>query len=156
MKFVLKDCYLEMGSVPTEVGGKDEEMPRPKVIVVKGRMAHRYEPDKSVPVEALLDTGNDVTVVKPEKFNDLEASLGYRLPVKRKIKYYGHEPLQPTFDLAFIFPGDHAYYSKYGFIVPGRWDFDVGDVWLGQDIFSQLIVTFDGVSETVTISDAEA
>lgn len=158
MKTVLKDypCYLEMGDVTVEMNGKAGEMPRPKLIVIKGEMGYRHVPNISVPVEALLDTGNEVTIVKSEKFSDLEAGLGFRLPVKRKLKYYGHEQLQPTFDLAFIFPGQHQYYSDYGFIVPGHWDFDVGDVWLGQDIFGQLIVTFDGVNETVSISDPKA
>lgn len=158
MKTVVKDyqCYLKMGDVDTEVGGKGEKMPRPKLIVIEGHIACRPKSDAGVPVEALLDTGNEVTVVKSEKLRELEASLGFRLPVKRKIKYYGFEHLQPAFDLTFVFPDDHPYHSKYGFIVPTYWDFDVADIWLGQDILGQLVITFDGVNGIVTIVDPNA
>jgi hypothetical protein len=158
MRTVVKDypCYLKMGDVDIEVGGKGEKMPRPKLIVIEGRVAYRLKSDTVVPVEALLDTGNEVTVIKSEKIRELETSLGFRLPVKRKIQYYGFEHLQPTFDLAFVFPEGHPYHSKYGFIVPTYWDFDVADIWLGQDILGQLVITLDGVNETVTIVDPKA
>lgn len=127
--------------------------PRPQLFILEGAVAFRGYLHVKVAVEALLDTGNEITIVKPEKVGELEAVLGFRIPVKRRFRYYGHIDLQPAFDLAFIFRGDHPYSSRYGFIAPSDWDFDIADVWLGQDIFSQLVITFDGVKGIITIID---
>lgn len=155
MKTVLKDhrCYVQTGSVEVEEGGQTTEVPRPRLIVIDGDIAYRDQPATQVSVKALLDTGAEVTILKSQKLRELEANLGFRLPVTGRIRYYGHDDLQPAFDLAFVFPGDHPYFSSYGFITPTDWDFDVADIWLGQDILAQLQVTFDGINQTVTIVD---
>lgn len=107
-------------------------------------------------MKALLDTGNDVTIVKPDKVNELERHIGGMIPVESRLLYYGQSggSYEPAYALAFVFPGDHQHYSSaYGFIAPSNWYFDIADVWLGQDLFRQLVVTFNGIKGTVTVID---
>jgi hypothetical protein len=150
MKTVLEDhlCYVEI------------EQSRPRLFVLEAAIAFCHTLDVQVKVKALLDTGNDITIVRPEKVLELEEYLKVMLPVGRTFLYYGadgSEKPEPAYDLAFIFPGGHSYSSGYGFIAPSNWYFgDIADVWVGQDIFSQLVTTFDGAKGTVTIIDPEA
>lgn len=163
MKIVLKDhpCYVNvLGRTMAEEHGKTISLPRPKLFVIEGAIAASNNPHKRVEVSALLDVGNDITIVRPKLVREMEKLLGYDLPLKRgrRILYQGDAGarLEPVLDLIFTFPGDHSYSSKYGFIVPSTKIFDVADVWIGQDIFSQLVTTFDGVKGTVTIIDPKA
>jgi hypothetical protein len=85
---------------------------------------------------------------KPE----LERHLGqFRIPMLRRIRF-SNTP-RYTFPLAFVFPGGASYVSPYSFVTSASdasW-FDVGDVWLGQDVLIKLIVTFNGPARTITI-----
>jgi len=155
MKTILKDhaCYVDVGTVETEIAGETKNLPKPRLVMLAGKVAYRNFSSAGIPVQALLDTGNDVTILKPQKLREIEKSLGFRLPLQAKIRYYENAELQPTFDLAFIFPGDHAYFSTFGIVTPRGWNFDVADMWLGQDLLNQLQVTYDGVNRTVTVVD---
>jgi len=147
-----RSCYVEIADIKVFANRRIENWPRPRLPVLEGAIAFR---DTLVEVTCLLDTGCDITIVNPKKLRELErlrkleTRSSIRLP-QRRIEFF-HEGLQKAFDLAFIFPGSHRFTSRYGFIVPSSWDFDVADVWLGQDILNQLEVTFDGVHGTVTI-----
>ena len=107
-----------------------------------------------VEVETLLDTGTDITIVKQEKFRELEQGMGRsRIPMKRHIQFSG--TYRYAFPLTFVFPGGASYVSQYGFITTKSDDswFDVGDVWLGQDVLAKLVVIFNGPAKTITIED---
>jgi hypothetical protein len=54
----------------------------------------------------------------------------------------------------FLTPEDN-YSSEHGFISLHGWDFEGAEVWLGQDIFNKLVVTFDGAGGKVSISDPD-
>jgi hypothetical protein len=153
MKTVLKDhpCWIPIGGV--EIGG--EIWPRPKLCILNDcRLGFRLAGAAQVLLTVLLDTGNDVTIVRPDKVAELESLFGVKFPVGRSIPYGERGVLEPAYDLDFVFPGDdYRYLSRYGFIAPASWNFDVADVWLGQDIFSQLIVTFNGPERSVTVLD---
>jgi len=107
----------------------------------------------SVQVSVLLDTGTDVTIVRPEKITELERSSG---PLDFELCRYGspmrHEPLY--FDIGIAFPGARKSSSfKYGIVAPRSWKFDVADLWLGQDILSRFVTTFDGPKGRIKIVD---
>lgn len=155
MKTILKDhaCYVSVGTVEIEIAGEIKKLAKPMLVMLSGKVGYRNFASFSIPVQALLDSGNDVTILKPQKLREMEKSLGFRLPPKGRIRYYEDAELQPTFDLAFIFPGDHAYFSTFGIVTPRGWNFDVADMWLGQDLLNQLQVTYDGVNQTVTVVD---
>ena len=106
-----------------------------------------------VKVEALLDTGTDITIVKPEKIDEFDNVASLPVPVVRHIAIGG--VFQPAHDLAFFFPDSNLpHSSEYGMISPLGWDFDVADVWLGQDLLNKFIVTLDGPRGTVSIYDS--
>ena len=105
-----------------------------------------------VEVEALLDSGTDITVFKNEKFQQLENRLGgLAIPLDRHIRFENKR--YPAFDLTFLFPGGAAYSSQHRFIRLPDDKFDFGDIWVGQDLLSQVVVTFDGPARTITITD---
>lgn len=103
------------------------------------------------PVEILLDTGTEITLIKPEKLGQLESKLPYFLPIQGRI-YFSGVP-EPSYPLQLVFPHGQSYSSPYGIVAPTTIELDIGDVWVGQDILLQLIVTFNGVERTVTIED---
>jgi hypothetical protein len=160
---VLRDhaCYVELGPVEVEEDGKRSYWPRPRQAVLEGSIVLRQEATVQVSVQALLDPGTDITLVTLDKLRELEreveAQSGEKqyIPVRRRFRSVirGQISWEPAFNLAFVFPAGQRYSSRYGFIVPRGWSPDVGDVWLGQDILSQLVVTFNGPEGTVTIVD---
>lgn len=150
-------CYKDAGSVTVYLQtGIKTKRKMPKLFIMEAEIAARNQNVRRRKVSALLDTGNDITIVNPKIVKDLEKDLGFQLPVEKSIFHYddiSEDILQPCYSLSIIFQGDHSYESEHGFIAPSPWNRDVADLYLGQDIFSQLIVTFDGVEGTVTIID---
>lgn len=156
MKTVLDchQCSRRLGKVKVEAGGKTVDWERPRQFVLQnGLLAYQHWPDVQIPVEALLDTGTDITVVKPEVIRRIERQIGKTLPVERRIEQ--GPKLEPAYDLMYVLPGGYQCWSRYGFIASTSVDFDIGDVWLGQDVFNKLVITFDGPNGTVTIVDPE-
>jgi hypothetical protein len=100
-------------------------------------------------------------MVKPSVIERLENSNGHvMLHVERHIfvEASNLKPL-PAYDLSFVTPQqDHIVHSgallnsDYGFLVSDDDRFGDEDVWLGQDIFNQLVITLDGANGTVTIA----
>lgn len=133
-----------------ETESQFEQLPMPHLYVLKGALVYRCLPHTRIAVEALLDTGCDITIVKPEKIKELENRLDYMISPERTVFYRGF-PV-PAYDLAFVLPTGHPLSSHYRVIAPPREEFDVADMWLGQDIFNQLVITFDGINGTVTIA----
>jgi hypothetical protein len=141
---------------------KIEEMRRPLLPVLKECwLAASHNPNVRIPVNVFLDTGCEITIVKPSVVDRLEKALQsqttpFYINPTRQIKYYYHPSsvqFQNAFDLSVCLSEDCTYTSEYGFIAPIGLDFEDMDVWLGQDIFEQLIATFDGVNRNVTIVD---
>ena len=140
--------------------------PMPKLWMLDGCwIAARGAEAVRVQVSAMFDTGNDSTIVKPSKVRELERLLGGKkqLPIFARHAYGEFGTKAPAYDLIFSFP-DHggpgssrvgdSYGSAYGTIAPTSWLFDFADVWIGQDIFSQLVCTFDGVEGVLTVLGA--
>lgn len=129
----------------------------PDLPVVPGELAFQDSPGSRVEVSALLDTGNDVTIVSPVKVRELERRMNSLLPVLGQVEYAQPGRREPAYPLGFVFDGDHhdhLYFAiDYPFISPADWVFDVADLWLGQEVLSQLEVCFDGVNRMVTLRD---
>ncbi len=174
MKEILREvsCYQEMGRVKVKDGNNQTgSMVRPKLPILRNvSLAYSLAPKIKLSVTALLDTGNDITIVNPQTVKRLEREIKRQveseavkadfplvLPVERRIEYYEEnnklDPFQPAYDLAFFFTDADGYSSPYGFIAPEEWNFENIDMWLGLDVFSKLVVTFDGVRQLVTIAD---
>jgi hypothetical protein len=148
-KLLEDDCYVDIGVVGVEENGRFYEPKMPLLPVTeKLSLCYRYDDSVCVPVRALLDTGNDITLVKPETVRRLNKELNFDIPQFRKTRFMGKNgwKYEPTYKLALVFPGGQVYSSEYGCISPvaENWDFEDMDVWVGQDIFNQLVVTFDG------------
>jgi hypothetical protein len=156
MKSVLKDhpCYLPIEDAEVFVNGVKEDWSR-ELPFVSAWITLRNNDTFRVEVNALIDTGADVTIFNIEKLRELEKVTGERIQEARGVNVYGHNEPQPAFELAFVFPGGHSYSSRFGLVAPADWDFDVADLWLGQDILRQLVVIFDGTHGTVSITDLE-
>jgi hypothetical protein len=155
------ECALSPAEVIENDESEIKEMTRPLLPVLKECwIAASHDPSIRLPVKVLLDTGCDITIVNPTLVDELDDALkkkntdpSYVHPA-RKIKFYtGKKMFQKAYELSIILSVDGDYSSQYGFIAPEDWDFEGMDVWLGQDIFAQLIVTFDGVNQTLTIAD---
>jgi hypothetical protein len=113
-------------------------------------------PDPRIPVDALLDTGCDNTIVHPKVVEQLEEEMDLDTPLKRRRVAYksaGRQFNDPVYALAFVFPNGHVRSSRFGFIAPAAGQFDAASVCIGQDVLSQLVVTFNGLAGTVTIED---
>jgi hypothetical protein len=165
-----------------ELSGQLSACPRPKIPVLTfTEIASAHAPQTKIKVRVMLDTGCDVSLVSPntikrldealrrERVND--ATLLDSLPIERSIKffdpcikegnslvddYYDEDDdryYAPAFDLLLFLTQKNAYRSSYGFLRPDGWKFENFDIWLGRDILNQLIITFDGANETVTIKD---
>jgi hypothetical protein len=158
VRILVKDlaCLADVGVVPVEIAGATVDRARPKLFIMEQcRLGCPLAGKEQLPVRVLLDTGNDITIVRPESVKALEALLEVDIQPAGNYPFYASsgEP-EPAYLLTLAFAaGDVEYYSTHHFIAPANWDFDVADVWLGQDIFSQLCVTFDGPAGTVTIVD---
>lgn len=155
MKELLRDhlCYKNIGYISLYENGKKRKIKRPKLYILKAKLLYNNEFNVRVNVNILLDTGNDITIIDFKKVKELERKLGFLIEVNKAYPYYGHADPQPAFDFKLELNGGHILSSTYGFIAPEYWDFDIADVWLGQDIFSQLYTTFNGPEGTVTIKD---
>jgi hypothetical protein len=90
---------------------------------------------------AVRHQGNKTTV---ESSVELE---GFILGQPNKVS------LQPVFPLMLFLTPEDGYASGHGFISHHNWDFEGVEVWMGRDIFNQLVVTFDGPEGRVSISD---
>ena len=160
MRTILKDyrCFVARGPMETE-GFENKPPLEPKLPIMNCYIGFD---GVFVKAETLLDTGNDHTIIKPEKVKEIEKKLiknnklpkGGILPVG-EVNFIGesHSGLQPSYYLDFKFPKGPRFSSEYGFIAPSDWHFDVADIWLGQDIFKRFIVTFNGVNGAVTIME---
>ncbi|MGE3538962.1 MAG: hypothetical protein AB7N91_16205 [Candidatus Tectimicrobiota bacterium] len=147
-------CYRSAGSMKYDGSGGSFTPQTPPIPILNNCAI--LPKDTGVthePVEILLDTGTEITLIKQEKLQQLEDRLQYPLPIQGRI-YFDGVP-QPSYSLQLAFPTGRPFSTDYGFVALAETDkvFDVGDVWLGQDILSQLIVTFNGASGTVTIED---
>jgi hypothetical protein len=159
MKTILEalPCCREVGEMDIEeLDGTVRRSLRPPIYVLSGVLALPYDPvgpRHAIEVEALLDTGCDVTLIRLERLRELEARRGTDVHLERRIMIGGE--LQSAFNLTYILPGGQECTSVNGFVgVPGdkfREVLDATDMLLGQDVLSQFIVTFDGPNGTVTI-----
>lgn len=137
-------------------GADPSTPPCPTVHVVPGHLTYRGDPEQTrvvIKVEALLDTGCDVTLVRQEKIEELGRCRGVDLQSERMVEIYGSP--KPAFDLTYILPGGHPCTSRYGFVGVTVEDFPAlegTDMLLGQDVLNQFIVTFDGLDGTVTFA----
>jgi len=128
----------------------------PQVHLLPGTLAEFFEAeeaDRGIPVVALLDTGADVTVMRKEKRVALDNHRGIDLHIERKIRLNGN--LCAVYGLVYLLPGGDVCPTDLG-IVEADTDSSFGpdesfDLFLGQDILNQFIVTFDGPQGTVTI-----
>jgi hypothetical protein len=164
-------CYRVIGKVGVrQQGGVRDSMPRPTLpILYDAWVAYGPAPDARIAVKVLLDTGNDVTIIDPKAIQrleeeirskieagEIEDSVPAMIPAERSFQYYHNTTTyQPAFDLTLFLNDEDKYTSDFGFISPEGWPFEGVEVWLGQDIFRKLVVTFDGRGQTVTIADPE-
>lgn len=160
---VLLDHYCAQWprGVQVEIDGVPEDWILPSQFVLTGELIDASGSDASATVKALLDTGCDITTIRREVVHRLAKINGGVMPnVERRILTdQGAHPL-PSFDLSFVFPVQPhsddppiALSSRYGFIMSTEDDrFLDEDMWLGQDIFNQLIIGFNGLTGTVTIA----
>lgn len=162
MRTILENypCSERIPDVRVKVSDEEQIWPSPRIPLLKGGAVAGIgdtSRDGRLDVSALLDTGNDLTIIRPDKVIELERLLNCRFPVNKSILRYDVEDAvdkwEPSYNLVFVFPGDHAYSSTLGMIAPRNFPWDIGEVWLGQEILSQLILTFDGIKGTITIVD---
>jgi len=152
-------CYETNGYITVVNGrGQEEQWSKPKLPRLKKcTIALKVKDTPSaahIELEALLDTGTDITIVKPGIIEDLDNVSPIDIPVDRRISF--GDDLQPAHDLAFFFPNSTwPHSSEYGIVSHAGWEFDVADVWIGQDLLNKLSVTFDGLRGTVTIHASE-
>lgn len=157
---VLLETYplqaVSVGELEVETHGRVQHRLPLRQYVLAGRVclggAAGAATDVSVKATALLDTGTDITTVSHRLVETLEDALGGLIPVERRVCSRGS--MRPALDLAFVLPNDDATAceSAYGFIHGD--DLDLGDLWIGQDLLNQWIVTFDGPAGTLTIAHA--
>lgn len=128
----------------------------PKVHILSGRLTYRHTDSQDitgVAAKALLDTGADVSLFSQQKRFEIERSHGTDLPVLRKVRISG--TLRATYELSYILFGEHACKGDYGLVEAENGSYfdaeEEVDLFLGQDILNQFIVTFDGPNGTVTI-----
>ena len=150
-------CYVRIDDATMKIDGETSPFERRLFILKDCHLGYPAGGRVRVPVSVLLDTGNDVTLVNPEKAHQLQDLIGFDIPFERRFRHDSSASLEPTYDLVLNFPGSRVpYRHPYGFMAHTSWNFEVADVWLGQDIFSQLRVTFDGPKGTVTVVDPKA
>lgn len=147
--------YKDAGKIEMEEGRQTFSMQRPRLPFVDNCALIFSSPavgQAQVEVDALLDSGTDITVFKKGKFHQLENDLGgLAIPIDRHIRFEGK--WHPAFDLTFLFPGGASYSSQHRFIRLPDDTFDIGDIWVGQDLLNQVVVIFDGPAGTITITD---
>jgi hypothetical protein len=184
MKEILRDvsCYREMGTYEFIDNSGLGTIRRPRLpILYDAWVAHAHLPEVKVQVKVLLDTGTDITVFAPRVLRKLEEEAAKHiaagqvqsdLPIpfheERTIPQFSAEEEQegrkeltdeeifyPVFPLTIFLTPEDSYSSEHGFILRQRLVFDVAEVWLGQDIFNQLVFTFHGREGKVSISDPD-
>lgn len=157
MEHVVKDHpgYKDAGKIEMEDGRRAFLMQRPRLPFVDQCALAFSSPsvgEVQIPVNALLDSGTDITVFKKGKFHQLENLLGgLAIPLERHIRIENTK--YPAFGLTFLFPGGAAYSSPYRLIRLPDDRLDIGDVWVGQDLLNQMVVTLNGPAGTITITD---
>ena len=171
LKEIIKDvsCYRDMKTTRVRQGGKHYSVPRPTLpILYDAWVAYGPAAGARLRVKVLLDTGNDVTIIDPEAVQrleeeirrkidagEIEDSVPAMIPAEKHFEYYHNAAYQPAFDLTLFLTDEDRYTSDFVFISPEGWPFEGIEVWLGQDIFSKLVVTFDGPGQTVTIAERQ-
>ncbi|HEY6190452.1 MAG TPA: hypothetical protein VIW80_22560 [Pyrinomonadaceae bacterium] len=176
-------CFIEIEKAAVkENSGRQRVYPRPKIPVLDfTEIAYALTPQTKLKVRVMLDTGCDLSLVSPRVTEELDEALRKEaradqslpsvLPIERRIKFYERcvkeddqslpdyrddddELLYaPAFDLLLFFTEHDSYRSGYGFLQPFGWNFEDFDIWLGRDILNQLVFSFNGPGETVSISD---
>jgi hypothetical protein len=145
------------GAFDLEEDGRVERRQPPRQFVLPGNVcfgAATGPTAATVSADALLDTGTDITRVSSALVDALAEAIGGLIPVERRIRSDG--AMQPALDLGFVLPAadEPVCASPYGFLVYADEHFDLGDIWIGQDLLNQWIVTLDGIAGTVTIACA--
>ena len=143
-------CYIRQENIETDVGGNIEEIAGPSHYIIEGKVGVLGCDQHDVSVKALIDTGTDITIVNPEIVRMLEQKMGKHLPLKRS--YCFNESVAPAYALAFKLGDQLCFNSEMGFIAPQSYIFDIADIYIGQDIFGQYIITLDGIDGTITIA----
>lgn len=152
-------CYRSVGDSNFTSAGRSYKVNNPPMPIVDASISLS---GASVAVRALLDTGAGNSILSRQKFSALEDDLSFLPPVEgarlgeTKIDLVGasgRNSPKPLCDLSFVFPRGHTYSSEHGFVVMEDWNFDLADMWVGQDIFSQLVVHFNGVDGMVSVID---
>ena len=182
MKEILREalCFRDMGQYEFIDDSGLGQMRRPRLPILHDAwVAHAHIPEVKVRVKVLLDTGTDITVFHPRVLSELEEAAAKRIasgqmqsdvPIpfheERFIPHWRNgdenddlkvlksgELFYPAFPLTLFLTPEDNYSSEHGFILLKGCDFDIAEVWLGQDIFNKLVVTFDGDGGKVSISD---
>lgn len=137
----------------------ETRMPRlPLPVLAESAIVAAHNSNVQIPVKVLLDTGTDITLVNPAVVNALNSMLGGDsgdpIQLSRKINFFNSPgtSFENAYKLGIVL-GGYKYFSIFGFIAPRNWDFEDMDVWMGQDILQQLVVTFDGPERTITAMD---
>ena len=141
-------------------GSRETRMPKlPLPVLAQATIAGIHNPEGQITVNALLDTGTDITFVNRSIIERLDREFAKEegpVPLARQINNYDNVSNVKAYQKAYklkLTLGGHSYASVYGFIVPQVFLFEGMDIWVGQDILQQLIVTFDGPKKTITVVD---
>ena len=121
---------------------------------LKADLFWRSRPERHVPVQALIDTGADLTYFTVGTLQRLEqvgqSETLEMIPIERTLRSRGI--IKPAYDLALLLPGaQRAAFSAYGFVCTSERLGDDIDVLIGQDLINQWVVTLDGVNGLLTI-----
>lgn len=122
-----------------EYNSRDYHPPMP---VVEIRISALEEPDEQITMEALLDSGSDGTFL-PEK---LLRRLGAESVREAWVRGIGDVRYQASMYVARIEIGQYAF---FGVRVIGD---KQGRAILGRDVLNQLVVTLNGLANTLDIT----
>ena len=110
MGIVLQDCrcYRPAGEMVVEEHRRRSHEQTPPLPLLERCALTFPTAQGQVEVEALLDTGTDITIFKKEKFREIEKRLprSTRIPIRR-ISFSG--TLTPAYPLTFVLPGGTSY-----------------------------------------------
>ena len=180
MKEILKEypAFLKLPEAKLRDKQGDSWVSRPKLpILQEVWIAYPGDLETRIQIKALLDTGCDITLINPVTVRALESRLKTKwkgraefaipLSVEKKFKFWDSslesdkpnldiDPdtvFEPLYELVLFFTPEDVYSGEFGLLSPSSWIFDNGiDMWIGQDILRQLIVTFND-EKWVTIVD---